>query len=68
MKVYALHYTVGVSTGYKELVGIYSTVEELEKGREKDKKDYDVCRIFGDYIIEEIEINKNINKVYCEWG
>ena len=67
MKVYVLRYEVGISSGYHELIGIYSSIEELEKGKAKDKEKYYTCRISGNYLIEEIEINKNINKVYCEW-
>jgi hypothetical protein len=67
MKVYILHYEVGVSSGYKELIGIYSSMEELEKGKAKDKEEYYACRVSGKYVIQEIEIDKNINTVYCEW-
>lgn len=67
MKIYVLRYEVGVSSGYNELIGIYSSMEELEKGKEKDKEEYYACRISGNYLIKEIEIDKNINIVYCEW-
>lgn len=67
MKVYALCYKVGVSGGYEEIIGIYNSIEELEKGKIKDKEEYYTCRLNGEYFVEEIEINKNINKVYNEW-
>lgn len=67
MKIYALCYKVGVSGGYEEIIGIYNSMKELEKGKIKDKKEYYTCRLHGEYFIEEIEINKNINKVYNEW-
>lgn len=67
MKVYVLIYKIGVSSGYHELVGIYESMEALERGKEQDKEEYYCCRIGGDYEIKEIEINKNINFVYVEW-
>ena len=67
MKVYVLIYKVGISSGYHELIGIYDSMEALERGREQDKKEYYCCRISGDYEIEEIDVNKNINDVFLEW-
>ena len=67
MKVYALIYKVGVSSGYEELIGIYDSMEALEIGRKKDKEEYYMCRLGNDYVIKEIEVNKNLNIVYCEW-
>ena len=67
MKVYILCYEVGISNGYKEIIGIYNSMKELEKGKAKDKEEYYACRVSGKYLIKEIEINKNINIVYCEW-
>ena len=67
MKVYVLIYKVGVSSGYHEFIGIYDSMEALEKGKEQDKEEYYACRISGDYEIKEVEVNKNINHVYVEW-
>lgn len=68
MTVYVLLYVVGVSSGYEELIGIYDSMEALEQGKKKDKKEYDICRLDdSNYQIKEIEINKNINTIYCEW-
>lgn len=67
MKVFVLQYEVGISSGYKELIGIYSSMEELEKGKAKDKEEHYACRLLEKYSIKEIEIDKNINIVYCEW-
>lgn len=38
--LYALVFTIGLSNGYKELVGIYSSMEELEKGKENISKSF----------------------------
>ena len=67
MKIFVLCYKTGVSVGYKEIIGIYNSMEELEKGKMKDKEEYYACRLNGEYFIEVIEINKNINRVYNVW-
>lgn len=67
MKIFALCYKTGVSGGYEEIIGIYNSMEELEKGKIKDNEEYYTCRLHGEYFVEEIEINKNINRVYNEW-
>lgn len=66
MKIYALIYKVGVSSWYHEIIGLYDSMETLENGKEKDKKECALCRFEDNYSVEEIEINKNINIVYSE--
>lgn len=66
MKVYALIYTAGCSTGYKEFIGIYSTKEKAEEVKTNDmKKPFRNWE--QDYSIKEIEVDKEICEVYVEW-
>ena len=51
MKVYALIYKVGVSSGYHEFIGIYESMEALEEGKEQDKKEYYACRFGGVFVV-----------------
>lgn len=59
MKIYALCYKVGVSGGYEEIIGIYNSMEELEKVKIKDKEECYTCRLNREYFIKEIEIKEN---------
>lgn len=65
MKVFALTLTIGISSGYKELIGIYDTPEKAEEQKEKHMKKNGHAK--HHYKIEEIEINKTINNVFIEW-
>ena len=68
MKLYVLTFSVGLSSGFSEMIGIYDSMEALEKGKEKDKnKDCFRKTMDGNYRIYEVEVNKNINVVYCDW-
>lgn len=66
MKVYAVIYTVGLYSGYKELVGIYSTIEKANSMAQLDMKHHGMRTEFG-YSISPIEIDKTVNEVYQEW-
>lgn len=65
MKVFALIYTIGISSGSETLIGLFSTKEKAEEKREKH------MRKIGDsirhYEIEEIEIDKEVNITITEW-
>ena len=65
MKVNALIFTIGLSSGYKELIGIYDTTERAEEIKEKHIKKNGHAK--HHYKIKEIEINKTINNVFMEW-
>lgn len=66
MTVYALIYTRGLYSGFKELVGVYSSKEKAERMKEVDIKQHGMRVDFG-YSIKPIEIDKTVNKVYQEW-
>ena len=66
MTVYAVIYTVGLYSGYKELIGVYSTIEKAESMKQLDMK-HDGIRNERGYSIEPIEIDRTVNKVYQEW-
>ena len=65
MKVYALIFTIGLSSGYEELIGIYDTTEKVEKIKEKHMKKNGHAK--HHYKIKEIEINKEVNITIAEW-
>ena len=65
MKVYALVFEIGIMSGHKELIGVYSTIEKaVENKKRHQKKTYDSDR---HYSINEIEIDKTVNVIYQEW-
>lgn len=78
MKVYALIYLLDINAGYtrsgsKEIIGFYSSRKKAEEAKAKEmtekpwkecKKGFGVCK---EYIIEEIELNKEIYKDYAKW-
>lgn len=67
MEVYTLTYTVGLSSGFRELIGIYDSIESLEKGKERDMRDNN--RMFNEqkYSMRHFKLNKNINEIFMEW-
>lgn len=66
MKVFILTYTKGLSSGYTEFIGMYSTKEKAEEAKANEMK-----KAFrnweSDFSIKEIEIDKTYNEVYIEW-
>ena len=65
MKVFALIYTIGISSGSETLIGLFSTEEKAEEKREKHmRKSGDSIR---HYEIEEIEIDKEVNITLADW-
>lgn len=65
MKIYALILKVGISSGYEELIGLYSTVEKAEEIKKKDMKK--TAHAEWHYSIKEIKVDKEIREVYNEW-
>ena len=65
MTVYAVIYTIGISSGHKELIGVYSTEDKAEEMKQANMKRNG--RNEWHYSIEPIKIDKTINKVYQEW-
>lgn len=65
MKVYALIFTIGISSGYEELIGIFDSIEKAEKFKSKHIKKY--AHAEHHYSIKEIELNKEINYTITEW-
>lgn len=66
MIVYAVTYSVGLYSGYKELVGVYSTIEKAESMKQLDMEHHSIRSEFK-YSIKPIEIDKTVNEVYQEW-
>lgn len=66
MEIYALILTiVGISTGYEELIGMFSSTEKAEKVKSKHMKKYGHAE--HHYSIKGIELNKEINYTITEW-
>ena len=66
MTVYALIYTKGFYSGFKELVGVYTSKERAEKMKQIDIENHGIRAEFG-YSIKPIEIDKTVNETYQEW-
>ena len=65
MKVFALIFEIGISSGQSKLIGIYSTKEKAEEIKENHMKKYFYSE--RNYYITEIEMDKEINIVFAEW-
>lgn len=65
MTVYALEFSVGVSSGYATIIGIYSTNEKAENAKAKHMKD--TAHMAWHYTIAPIEVDKTLNITYMEW-
>ena len=65
MTVYALEFSVGVSSGYATIIGIYSTNEKAEDAKAKHMKD--TAHMAWHYTIAPIEVDKTLNITYMEW-
>lgn len=65
MKVFALTFTVGISSGSKTFLGIFSTEEKAEERAEKHAKKFAYSK--DHYNIEKVEIDKEEEIVFCEW-
>lgn len=65
MKVFALTFTIGISSGSETLFGLFSTKEKAEEKAERHMKKYGHAK--HHYKIEEIEIDKEVNITIAEW-
>lgn len=68
MNIFLLIYSQGCSTGYKELVGIYSTEELAVEAKKKDVcSPKQMLRGEWGYSIREITVDQDINHMFAEW-
>lgn len=65
MEVYLLIFEVGLSSGYKKLLGIFETKEKAEEIMEKHMKKH--CYSKHHYSIKDVEVNKETNIIFAEW-
>ena len=65
MKVFALTCKIGLSTGHKELVGLYSTKEKAEEAKQDEMEK--TIRGEWHYSIKEIEVDQLLKIIYDEW-
>lgn len=65
MKVFALIFTIGISSGSETLIGLFSTKEKAEEKAEKHMKENGHAK--HHYEVEEIEIDKEVNITIAEW-
>ena len=63
--MFALIYSVGVSTGYHKLIGLYTTKEKAEEEKQRDMQNG--ANFEWNYSIEEIAIDNPVNIVFDEW-
>lgn len=65
MKVFVLIFSIGLSSGHNDLIGIYSSLNKADES----KKKHMIKNAYGEhhYSIQEIEINKDLNITYDEW-
>lgn len=65
MTVYAVIYSIGISSGYTKLISLCSTMEKAEKIKQADMKQN--CNNEWHYSIKPIDIDKTVNITYQEW-
>lgn len=65
MKVYALIFEIGISSGHTELIGLFDDTEKAEKSKRKHMKKF--AHMEHHYSIKEVELNKEINYTMAEW-
>lgn len=65
MNVHVLTFEVGISSGHKELIGIFETEEKAEEALGRHMRKY--CYSRHDYFIKEIELNKEVNITLADW-
>ena len=66
MKVYALTYKIGISSGSSlKLIGIFESEAKAEEIAEKYMEEYYCGR--HHFSIKEIELNKEMHYVIAEW-
>ena len=65
MKVYALVFTIGISSGSETLLGLFSTPEKAEAVKMKHSKNCGYA--LHHYEITELELDKETNITFAEW-
>ena len=65
MKVYALVFTIGISSGSETLLGLFSTTEKAEAVKMKHSKKCGYA--LHHYEITELELDKETNITFAEW-
>ena len=65
MKVFALTFTIGISSGSETLFGLFSTKEKAEEKVEIHAKKYGHAK--HHYKITEIEIDKEVDITIAQW-
>lgn len=65
MKLFALTFTVGISSGSETFFGLFSTKEKAEEKAEKHAEKWGYSK--DHYKIEEIEVDKEVNIIIAEW-
>lgn len=65
MKVYALIFKIGISSGYEELIGMFDSKEKANESKNQHMKKYTHAE--HHYSIKEIELNTEINYTITEW-
>ena len=65
MKIYALDYWMGISSGERKLIGFFESEEKAKAVEERLSKEKPYTK--NHYSIIEIELNKEIDYVYAEW-
>lgn len=65
MKIYALIFEIGISSGYEELIGMFDSIEKAEEAKSRHMQRY--AHAEHHYSIKEIELNTEINYIITEW-
>ena len=65
MYVYAVVFTLGLTTGSKELIGLYSTYEKATDAMKKHMEQHANAK--HHYGIHEIGVDEEENIVFAEW-
>ena len=65
MKVFALTFTVGISSGSETLLGLFSTVENAVVVKNKHSKEHSYDE--HHYEISRLELDKEVNITLAEW-
>ena len=65
VNVYILTFEIGISSGYKQLLGIYETKEKAEEVLEKHMRTNFSSR--RNYFVNALELNKEVNITISEW-
>lgn len=63
--IFALIHTCGISSGYKELIGLYSSEEKASEAKVDDAQARG--RALWHYSIEPVPVDKAVHRTYDEW-